>query len=253
MTQPTRCEIAGGVATITLDSPANHNALSAELLDSLGDQLVMVGSDGSVRVVVLTHTGPTFCAGADLAATGTPPRFDLVEVLRLIEEMPKPVVGRIAGRCLGGGVGLASVCDISIATTEAQFGFSEVRLGVAPAIISVVCLGKMSRADAAELFLTGERIDAHRAASVGLINRVVEPNDLDRAMSALTEQLLLGGPGAMAAVKRLLITVPAMGRDDAYAWARSLSEDLFASAEAAAGIAAFRDRRPAPWVPPLQG
>lgn len=250
MTTPTVLEIAGGVATVTLDLPAKHNALTAALLDSLGDQLVRVAADASVRVVVLTHTGPTFCAGADLGATGSPARFDLVNLLRLIQEMPKPVVGRIAGRCLGGGIGLAAACDISIATTEARFGFSEVRLGVAPAIISVVCLPKMRRADAAELFLTGEQVDAHRAAAVGLVSRVVEPEDLDAAVTAVTGQLLLGEPGALAAVKRLLLNVPAMGRDEAFEWTSSMSEALFGSPAAVAGIAAFRERRVAPWAPP---
>ena len=250
MTTPTVLEIAGGVATITLDLPAKHNALTAELLDSLGDQLVRVAADASVRVVVLTHSGPTFCAGADLGANGAPARFDLVNLLRLIQEMTKPVVGRIAGRCLGGGIGLAAACDISIATTEARFGFSEVRLGVAPAIISVVCLPKMRRADAAELFLTGEQIDARRAAAVGLVNEVVEPDDLDAAVAAVTGQLLLGEPAALAAAKRLLLNVPSMGRDEAFEWTSSMSEALFGSAAAAAGIAAFRERRAAPWAQP---
>jgi methylglutaconyl-CoA hydratase len=248
VTPPTHCEIEGGVATITLDLPAKHNALTAELLDSLGDQLTQVRADASVRAVVLTHTGPTFCAGADMGAVGRLSRFDLVGVLRLIQEMEKPVVAKIAGRCLGGGIGLAAACDISIATVDVRFRFSEVHLGVAPAIISVVCLPKMRRSDAGLLFLTGEQIDAHRAAEVGLITRAVEPDELDRAVSDLVDRLLLGGPEALAAAKSLIATVPAMGRDEAFAWTKAMSETLFASAEARAGIAAFRERRPPPWV-----
>jgi methylglutaconyl-CoA hydratase len=236
------------VATITLDLPAKHNAMTAELLDSLGDDLVRVGADAGVRVVVLTHTGPTFSAGADLGAAGSPPRFDLVAVLRLVQDMGKPVVARIAGRCLGGGVGLAAVCDVSVAASDAQFRFSEVRLGVAPAIISVVCLPKMRRSDAAELFLSGEPFDARRAAEVGLITRAVEPDQLDGAVIEVIDRLLLGGPEALAAAKRLIATVAAMGRDEAFTWAKSVSEALFASAEARGGIAAFKERRPAPWV-----
>jgi methylglutaconyl-CoA hydratase len=249
----TSCEVIRGVATITLDNPAKHNALTPDLLDSLGDHLSLVAADSTVRVVVLTHSGPTFCAGANLGDTQARPRFDLVAVLRLIQEMEKPVVARIAGRCLGGGVGLAAVCDISIAAKDARFAFSEVRLGVAPAIISVVCLPKMRRSDAALLFFSGEQFDATRAAEVGLINRSVEVGELDLAVTELVDRLLLGGPGAMAAVKRILVSAPAMDRSDAYEWAKSLSEDLFASAEATAGIAAFRERRPAPWVPSAEG
>ena len=253
MKPPTSCEITGGVATITLDLPASHNAMTAELLDSLGDHLVRMGADASIRVVVLTNTGPTFCAGADLGAVGVRSRYDLASILRLIQEMEKPVVARIAGGCFGGGIGLAAVCDISIASTAARFRFSEVRIGVAPAIISVVCLPKMRRSDATELFLTGEQIDAHRAADIGLITRVVEPDELDRAVADVTDRLLLGGPKAMAEVKRLLVNVPAMGREEAFDWAKSLSEALFDSAEAVAGIAAFKERRPAPWVRPQEG
>jgi methylglutaconyl-CoA hydratase len=247
-TTPTSCAIAGGVATVTLDLVAKHNALTPELLDSLGDDLVRAGADDAARVVLLTHAGPTFCAGANLGSAGTTSRFDLAHILRIIADLEKPVVGRIAGGAFGGGVGLAAVCDISLAAVDATFRFSEVRLGVAPAVISVVCLPKMRRADAAELFLGGEPFDGRRAAEVGLVTRAVEPADLDEAVTEVVDRLLLGGPRALAAVKRLLAEVPGMGRDEAFAWTTSLSEALFGSPEAAAGIAAFRERRPAPWV-----
>jgi len=249
MTVPTRYEVDGAVARITLDLPDKRNALTAELLDSLGADLTSARDDEGVRAVVLTHTGTTFCAGADLSAgRAAATRFDLVAALRLIEEMDKPVVARVGGACRGGGVGLAAACDLSVASTEATFAFSEVRLGVAPAIISVVCLAKLGRADASELFLTGERFDAARAAAVGLINRVVDPERLDETVGSLVDQLLLGAPGALGAAKRLLSAVPALGRTDAYEWTRALSEELFASEEAAQGMAAFRERRPPPWA-----
>jgi len=249
LSEPTSFEVADGVATVTLDLPEKRNALTADMLDSLGDNLTRARSDQAARVVVLTHTGTTFCAGADLSADAPPPnRFDLVAVLRLIQELEKPVVARIAGACLGGGVGLAAVCDLSVASAYATFGFSEVRIGVAPAIISVVCLPKMRRSDASELFLTGERFDAARAAAVGLINQAVEPTALDGAVATLVDRIRRGGPSALAAAKRLLVEVPALGRDEAFEWTRSLSEQLFASDEAAAGMAAFRERRPPPWV-----
>lgn len=249
MTLPSTCEIARGVATITLDHEEKRNALSTEMLDSLGQHLTNAGADDTVRVVVLTHTGTTFCAGADLSVAGaTTARYDIAAILGLIQDIPKPVVARIAGQSLGGGVGLAAACDVSIATNDSKFGFSEVRLGVAPAVISVVCLPKMRKADATELFLTGERFDAVRAAQVGLITRAVEPGELDGAVNALLDLIRLGGPHALAAVKRILGTVPGMDRDEAFRWATSLSADLFASDEATGGIAAFRERRPAPWA-----
>ena len=254
MTAPTRYEVAGRVATVTLDLPEKRNALTAELLDSLGVGLADARDDEAIRVVVLTHTGSTFCAGADLSAgRSDATRFDLVAVLRLIEEMGKPVVARIGGACRGGGVGLAAACDLSVASTAASFAFSEVRLGVAPAIISVVCLAKMGRADASELFLTGERFDAERAAAVGLINRVVVPERLDETVGGVVDQLLLGAPGALGAAKKLLTAVPAMDRAHAYEWTKSFSEELFNSDEAAAGMAAFRERRPPPWAAGGQG
>ena len=168
--------VAGGVATLTMDQQHNRNALAPPLVDGLGDGLGAAGADPEVRVVVLTHRGPAFCAGADLSAgrdSHGPPRHDLAGVLGAMLDLPKPVVGRIAGACMGGGVGLAAACDISLAADDVRLGFTEVRLGVAPAIISVVCLPKLRRADALELFLTGERIPASRAAAVGLITAAV--------------------------------------------------------------------------------
>ncbi|MHB1536101.1 MAG: enoyl-CoA hydratase/isomerase family protein [Acidimicrobiales bacterium] len=246
-----------GVATVTLDHPENRNALTPELLTELGQGLERAGGDGEVRVIVLTNTGPAFCAGADLK-TGRPPTaggpaavtaYGLPDILTLMQDCPKPVLGRIAGHCMGGGVGLAAACDLSVAAEDVRFGFSEVRLGVAPAIISVVVLAKMRRGDALELFLTGERVSAARAAEVGLITKAVPAGDLDAALDTLVDQLLAGGPAALAACKELVTHVPRLDRSDGFAWTAQRSAELFASEEAAAGMAAFRDGRPAPWVP----
>ncbi|HEX7166872.1 MAG TPA: enoyl-CoA hydratase-related protein [Acidimicrobiales bacterium] len=249
----TRYDVDAGVATITLARPGNANALSAELVDSLGDNLERAIGDENVRVVVLTHDGRTFCAGADLksrakGAPGSGPRHDLVGVLTTILDSPKPVVGRIAGHCMGGGVGLAAACDISVVADTAKFGFTEVRIGVAPAIISVVCLPKLRRADALELFLTGERIEAARAAEVGLVNQVVPAGAIDTAVGEVVAKLRAGGPNALAAAKQLVARVPELSRADAFAWTAELSATLFRSEEAAAGMAAFRDRTAPPWA-----
>jgi methylglutaconyl-CoA hydratase len=238
-----------GVATITLNRPDNKNALSTELLDSLGDHLEKAIADDTVRIIVLTNLGNTFCAGADLKGSSTQaPRFTLIRVLDLIQQSPKPVVARIAGHCMGGGVGIAAACDLSVAAEGIMLAFSEVRLGVAPAIISVVCLPKMRHSDAMELFLFGERISAVRAAEVGLLNYAVAPDKLDQKVTDVLSKLMLGGPKAMAASKQLVLRVPHMPREEAFKWTSDLSMNLFRSEEAAAGIAAFRNRVPAPWA-----
>jgi methylglutaconyl-CoA hydratase len=249
MSDATLYDVRAGVATITLNRHDNRNALSIELMNSLGDSLTRATADDDVRVIVLTNAGNTFCAGANLRGepTDEPSRFGLVEILRLMMDGPKPVVGRIAGHCTGGGVGLAAGCDISIARDDVAFGFTEVRIGVAPAIISVVCLPKMRRGDALELFLSGERVPAWRAADVGLINQAA--TDLDAAVDELVGKLVLGGPNALAAAKQLVYRVPSMSRDDSFAWTAKLSSDLFRSDEAAAGTKAFREKTAAPWVP----
>ena len=246
--------VADGVATITLNRPERKNALSEELVNSLADDLDAAMVDDGVRVIVITNTGNTFCAGADLKAerpgqaTGEPKRT-FVDVMNLILDAPKPIVGRIDGHATGGGVGLVAVLDISVMRDDAKIGFTEARIGVAPAVISVVCLPKMRRADASELFLTGERITPARAAEVGLINRAVPADQLDRALHDLTSMVVRCGPLALAACKQLIARVPTMDRAEAFEWTSATSQALFQSDEAAAGIAAFRERRDAPWVP----
>lgn len=248
--EATTLTVEHGVATIRLDRPDSRNALSTELVDSLGDHLEAAVADDEVRVVVLTNAGTTFCAGADLrSGTAGSPRHSLVDILTTMLDSPKPVVGRIAGHCMGGGVGLAAACDISVVADDARIGFTEVRIGVAPAMISVVCLPKMRRADASELFLSGERITAARAVEVGLLNRAVPRDDLDAAVAEVVEKLVAGGPLALAASKRLVNEVPDLDRAAAFAMTEALSAELFASEEAAEGIAAFREKRPARWVP----
>jgi len=242
--------VEAGVATITLDRPEQRNALSVDLVHSLADHLHEAMADDRVRVVVLTNEGTTFCAGADLrSGSSGSARHSLVDVLTSILDGPKPVVGRIAGHCMGGGVGLAAACDVSVVADDARVGFTEVRIGVAPAIISVVCLPKLRRADAAELFLTGQRIAAERAVEVGLLNRAVPRDRLDEAVANIVGELVQGGPTALAAAKRLLREVPQLPRDAAFAVTEALSAELFASDEAAEGMAAFREKRPARWVP----
>ncbi len=252
--RPTRFEIAGGVATITLAQPERKNSLGDALVTSLHDDLDTAIAHPDVRLVVLTNDGNTFCAGADLKATapgvagGTAGRT-FVDVFRRIRSSPKPVIARVDGHATGGGVGLVAVCDLSIMRDDAKIGFTEARLGVAPAVISVVCLPKMRRGDASELFLRAQRFTPARAAEVGLINRAVPADELDAAVEVYVDDIVRGGPLALAACKQIIDLVPGLDLDEAFTRMSEQSQALFASDEATAGIAAFRERTDAPWVP----
>jgi methylglutaconyl-CoA hydratase len=249
---------ARGVLTVTLADEANRNALSAHLVAELSDALDAADADPDVRVVVLTNRGRVFCAGADLSERSAGSHAgadDRPAAVRRPEDLfgrfarsPKPYVGRIAGHCVAGGMGLAAAMDISIAADDAKFGFTEVRVGVAPAVIAVVCLPKLRPADARAAFLRGTRFPAADAARIGLINAAVPADRLDDEVAAAVADLLAGGPGALAASKRLLAEVPGMPVDEAFSWTGALSAELFAGDEARAGMRAYLEKRPAPWV-----
>jgi methylglutaconyl-CoA hydratase len=245
--------VAGGVMTITLADEERRNALSAQLTSELVAAFRRADADPVVRVVVLTNTGSVFCAGADLAGRSSDSAPAAVvapqDLFGHIGRSPKPYVGRIAGHCVAGGMGLAAACDISVAADTARFGFTEVRVGVAPAVISVVCLPKMRPTDARAAFLRGTRFSASDAARMGLINAAVPADGLDAEVDAIVADLLAGSPGAIAAAKQLLDRVPTMPVDEAFAWTADLSAHLFASDEAQAGMAAYLQKRKAPWAP----
>lgn len=243
----------GGVATITLASPKTRNVLSAGMVAALLDALTAAADDDAVRVVVLTNSGSTFCAGADLrqqpdpgsAVAGAP---GLERVLAVLMQHPKPVVGRIDGHAVAGGVGLAAACDVSVARDDVLFGFTEVRVGVAPALISVVCLPKMRRGDAMEAFLRGARFPATRAAELGLVNHAVPAAELDGEVARIVDDLAQGGPEALTAAKALVVGATAEALEVSLAAAAARSRELFGSAEAREGMAAFREKRPPRWV-----
>jgi methylglutaconyl-CoA hydratase len=244
-----RYESSAGVATLTLDEADNRNALSATIIDGLIDGVQRGLAQEDVRVLLLTNEGSTFCAGGDLKRGGLTSRHQFSAVLSAIQDAGKPVLGRIAGHCMGGGVGLAAACDISIASKDVLLGFTEVRIGVAPAIVSVVCLPKLRPADARDLMLSGRCFSAEHAAHVGLINRAVPAAELDAAVAELCAEVIGGGPDALQHTKNLISRVPTLAREQAYAEMSELSVSLFASAEGAEGMSAFRERRPAAWVP----
>jgi methylglutaconyl-CoA hydratase len=244
--------VADGVMTITLADEERRNALGAELTAELTAAFSQADADPDVRVVVLTNRGSVFCAGANLAERSSDRAPAAVAAPQAlfghVRRSPKPYVGRIAGHCVAGGMGLAAACDISVAIDHARFGFTEVRVGVAPAVISVVCLPKMRPADARAAFLRGTRFSAADAARMGLINAAVSADALDAEVDAIVADLLAGSPGAIAAAKQLLDRVPAMPVDEAFAWTAELSARLFASDEARAGMHAYLEKRKPPWV-----
>ncbi len=256
MSEPAKVHtlISGGVATITMADEDNRNALGGEFVNQLFDALEAALADDAVRVIKLTNSGKVFCAGADLkeasagGRTATTSR-GLAELLSTIIDSPKPVIGQIAGHAVGGGVGLAAALDIAIAADDTKFGFSEVRLGVAPAIISVVCLPKMTRGRAMETFLRGNRFDAAEAADLGLIAGAAPRGELETAVDAVISDVLAGGPAALHAAKQLVNQVPGMNRGEAFSWTSKLSSELFNGEEAAAGMSAFLSKTPAPWIP----
>ncbi|HET7900698.1 MAG TPA: enoyl-CoA hydratase-related protein [Candidatus Nanopelagicales bacterium] len=252
-----RYEVSEGVATITLASPETRNVLNPATMTALAEHLAAAADDDAARVVVLTGDGTVFCAGADLAGAtasddgsfaGTGPQA-LVAVLEAMLDHPKPLIARVQGHVAGGGNGLVAAADLAVAAESARFAFSEVRVGVSPAVISVVCLAKLHPADARELLLTGERVSAQRMLDAGMLNAVVPDDALDAAVAAYVGALRQGGPIAVARTKELLRRVPAMPRDDAFAFAAELSGSLFASDEAREGMTAFLERRRPSWAP----
>lgn len=253
---PVKVSTDKGIMTATLADVDNRNALGMALLAGLHEALVNAEADPDIRALVVTNEGSTFCAGANLkersgAQSSKPPPKNAVgfeELLEKIQHAKIPVIGRIDGHVVGGGNGLAAALDISIAREDVKFGFTEVRLGVIPAIISVVCLPKMRPGEAMEAFLRGHRFPASRAAELGLINRAVPGDQLDTAVQEVLDDLRKGGPNALGLAKRLVYEVPAMEQKEAFQHTARLSGKLFAGEEAAEGMAAFLGKRKASWA-----
>jgi methylglutaconyl-CoA hydratase len=246
-------DVAAGVATITLDSPANRNALSAQVRRELIAHLDAAIGDDAVRVIVLSHTGRVFCAGMDLSESRGAGASDqgvneFPRILETIWTAPKPVLARLAGPARAGGVGLVAACDVAVAARDATFAFSEVRIGVVPAIISVTVLPRLLPRAAHELFLTGETFDGARAAAIGLINSAVPAEDLDAEVARYVDALRLGAPGALAATKEMLRRERAGTMAGQFAEMAELSARHFAGAEGQEGMRAFAEKRPPSWA-----
>lgn len=247
-------EVANELATITLDSPANRNALSAQLVAELLEHLMAADASSNVRAIVLTHTGSTFCAGADLAEAveigmdrGT---RALLGLLITVVELSTPVVAVVRGSVRAGGIGLVGACDLALVTEGSTFAFTEAKLGLAPAIISLTTRSRLGDRDAARKYLTGVVFDGVEAARSGLVTQAVPDPQLDETVSALLRELVSVPPQGLAETKRLLNApvLAAMAADGEALVA--LSARLFASDVAQEAMAAFRHRRmPQPGTP----
>jgi methylglutaconyl-CoA hydratase len=251
MTDATLYEIRRGAAWITLNQPERRNALSDAIIEGLLAHLRAALADDAVRVIVLTGAGSAFCAGADLkgggvrAADGENP---FVTVMKTIWESPKPVIGRINGHAFGGGVGLTAACDLTVAADTAMFSFSEVRIGVIPAMISVLVIPKLGIQNTMWLFLTGERFSAQRAVELGLLHRTVAADQLDAAVDQIVDMVRLGGPNAIGEAKQLVRRIPQMSMDEGFRYTSKKIGELFASPEAAEGMQAFVEKRKPKWA-----
>ena len=235
-----------GVARIALDSPHNRNALSSALMSELERRLNDAGADDTVRAVELTHTGGTFSAGADLKEA----RVDMTEgtrrlvvLLQQIVQLPKPVIASIDGHVRAGGMGLLGACDIALAGPASTFAFTEVRLGLAPAIISLTTLPRLTARAAGRYYLTGETFDASTAARIGLVTEAVD--DIDAATRAMLDALRRASPQGLRETKPL--TTRALTFADADLLTTQ-SARLFASDEAREGMTSFLEKRPPRWA-----
>jgi methylglutaconyl-CoA hydratase len=247
-----RYAVRDGVARVTMDHPETRNALSGAMIEELLGALARAAADPAVRVVVLSHTGMVFSSGADLKETaaalagGELPAARLGDLLAAVCECPKPVVARVAGAARAGGIGLLAAADIAVCAADATFAFSEVRIGVIPAVISATVLPRLTGRDAAELFLTGATFDGVRAARIGLANAAVPAAQLDATVDGYVADLLRAAPGALAGTKTLLRDVTTM-REELLRLTR-LSLQYFTSAEGREGVQAFREKRDPAWI-----
>lgn len=253
-----RVEQEGVVARVTLDRPEVRNAFNEQMLADLLEVFGAIRDDPNVRVVVLTGEGKAFCAGADLHwmkrvvdysyEENYKDSLQLARMLREVYTCPKPVIGRINGSAVGGGTGVVAVCDITIASDQATFAFSETKLGLTPAAISPYLLKRMGEKNLREYFLTGERFTAMQAKEMGLLNVVVPTTELDDAVDAKIKMILTGGPNALAVSKELIREVGERSLDDNGPYTAEVISRLRMSAEGQEGMNAFLQKRNPTWL-----
>jgi methylglutaconyl-CoA hydratase len=248
---------ARGIATLTLQRPERHNAMSATMLAELTEAARELAADPAVRVVILTGAGESFCAGADLgwmreqfAATRDQRMAEareLASMLRDLQRLPKPLIGRVQGQAYGGGVGLICVCDVAICSTGARFGLTETRLGLIPATISPYVVARLGYANARRVFMSGRIFGADEAKDLGLIHGVVDAGALDEAVDAQVGPYLAAAPGAVAAAKSLLHALGPQIDDAVLDMTVGRLADTWETDEAREGVTAFFERRRPRW------
>jgi methylglutaconyl-CoA hydratase len=248
----------GATALVTLDRPEVHNAFNARLIAELRGAFARLAGEADVRAVVLAGEGRSFCAGADLHwmrssldlthAENLADARRMADMLEAINACPCPVIARVQGAALGGGMGLLAVCDIAIAEEGARFGFTETRLGIAPAVISPFVVRKIGQSQARALFTTAERFDTARALQIGLIQRIVPAGELDAAVAETLAEIGKNGPAAVRAAKQVARTVAHVPPDEARRLTTETIAALRVSPEGQEGIRAFLEKRPATWV-----
>jgi methylglutaconyl-CoA hydratase len=248
----------GPVATVTLNRPDSHNAFNPRMIGEITAAFQSLGDNPDVRVIVLTGNGRSFCAGADVGYMRETADYTFEEnvadgeaifdLMQAVDGCPKAVVGRINGAAIGGGAGLTACCDIAIAVERAKFAFSEVRLGIVPAVISPFLVAKIGAANSREMFLTGERFLAPKALEIGLVQQVV-PDEaaLDSAVQERVEQLLMAAPGAQADAKKLIRTVSGQPKEAMRDFTTELIARRRASGEGREGMSAFLEKRRPEW------
>ncbi len=248
----------GTVLQVNFNRPEVHNAFNSETILELTDAFDKVRVDNSIRVVILTGEGKSFCAGADINwmreiihysfDQNLEESLQLAEVLHKIYTLPKPTIAMVNGAAIGGGTGFLSVCDIAVAAEDAKFGLSEVKIGLVPAAISPYVVRKIGESKAREYFLTGQRISAQKAAEIGLVNEVVPKNQLKERVDELVGQLLDSGPEAIASCKELILNVPGMSLEDVKEYTARMIADLRVSDEGQEGMSAFLEKRKPRWT-----
>lgn len=256
--QTIQVERVSRVARVWLNRPEVHNAFNAVMIAELNRVFEEIRLDPEVRVAVLSGRGRSFCAGADLKWMREVIRYsyeqNLEESLQIailhqkIFTLPKPVIALVNGTAIGGGTGFLSACDMAIASEDARFGLSEVKLGLVPAAISPYVIRKIGEARARQYFLTGKRIPASRALEIGLVNEMVPGDRLEQAGEETIKRLLTSGPAALACCKELLLHVPNMSLEEAKGYTARMIADLRISEEGQEGMAAFLEKRPPAWA-----
>lgn len=250
-------EYEDGIACVTLNRPDIHNAFNDVMIHELTDVFEKIDKHADIRVVVVSGKGKSFCAGADLNwmrrvkdysfEQNLRESLELSDMLFRMYSCSKPTIARVNGAAIGGGTGLVAVCDIAIAASTAKFSFSEVKIGLIPACISPYVLKKCGEGRCREFFLTGERMTADRALSAGLVNKVVEIDELDNAIAQYTGQLVSSGPEAIARCKELLRSIPLMSYDEVKRYTAEVIAQIRGSEEGQEGMNAFLEKRKPGW------